>query len=713
MKLKRMLSAAILALAMTVSLLPIAASAAPGYDDISGHWAENAIVKWSGMGIVEGYNGRFFPADPVTRGDMAVILGRMMNYPTAAPNTFADLGEAYYSDAVLKAVAAGVILGDGNLIRPESEITREEAAVMLARAFGMTESDGEAEFSDTAHISTWALGYVSAMAARGYMNGYQGAFNPKGLLSRAEVVTVLDNAVGGLYTVPAEYSGNVSGIAVISTPGVILKDMVIDGDLIISQGAGAGEVALNNVIVTGSMIVRGGGVQAAGVLIGTAGITGAGVRLELDAASEVKTLNICETAAGTKLLNKGLVGTLNIDGAADIQNSGTIRKAVAHSSGIIFSGSRPLEVVGEIGVLGEKDTDDGIAVPGGGIPSGGPPVGPPVSPPVNPPVNPPEEVIATAPSFLAAYPKTANVMEDSISILVKADKTVTYYAVAFKKTGRPEPSAAQVIDGTDGDDSGADRRKGRWGPLDGDMEVSLDFKYLSGSTTYDIFIVAVDKDGNSSDVVKMEVTTQANQVISPPAWAARDGAADRGITLHTDGLDETKVSGGLYVFELKYYGAQDTELSESAQVPVSNEPYDMNKALAYLPAGTAAVKARICQRGVNQMIPVSDFSKALSITFTEPATSVTSFTYDNDSRQYTLKFSEPPQSHVLYVGYLKDGVPVYQQIYGIFAENTVTFTLPTSDLQSSITVCEITGASVSVGGEASLTVARQADVKLK
>jgi hypothetical protein len=252
--------------------------------------------------------------------------------------------------------------------------------------------------------------------------------------------------------------------------------------------------------------------------------------------------------------------------------------------------------------------------------------------------------------------------------------------------------------------------------MDGDVEGTLEFEYLSSSTEYDIFIVAVDAAGNSSDVIKLTVATKAGPVMPALAWVARDGAVDKGITLQASGLDPAKLAAGLYVCQLKYYDEEGDEFSVSTEMNVSFLPYDICQAMAFMPEGTAAVKAQICERGgANQTIPVSDFSKALTLTYTESATLVESFTYDGGSGQYTVTFSGQPDTsrpHTLYVRYLRSGVPNYLKIPGVFPEKPLTFTIPSPDLQSSITVCEITGASVGAGGEASLTVARQADIPL-
>jgi hypothetical protein len=47
-------------------------------DDISGHWAENAIRRAISRGLMQGYpDGSFRPDQPVTRAELAVILDRL------------------------------------------------------------------------------------------------------------------------------------------------------------------------------------------------------------------------------------------------------------------------------------------------------------------------------------------------------------------------------------------------------------------------------------------------------------------------------------------------------------------------------------------------------------------------------------------------------------------------------------------------------------
>lgn len=132
---KRML-AILMTIAMVGGVLPITSFAGEdsNFKDTKGHWASAQIDKWSGLGIVCGSDGYFRPDAPITRGEMAVILDKVMGYQKTGNNTFSDLDQNFYTDAVLKVNAAGVMVGDGDKLRPKDYISRQEAAVMLGRA---------------------------------------------------------------------------------------------------------------------------------------------------------------------------------------------------------------------------------------------------------------------------------------------------------------------------------------------------------------------------------------------------------------------------------------------------------------------------------------------------------------------------------------------------------------------------------------------------
>ena len=260
---KRKLLSLFLALTMTVSLFTVGANAAePIYRDTNGHWAAETIEGFSRLGLIEGYNGQFFPNKNITRGEMAVILDRLMDYQTASANSFSDLGDAFYTDAVLKANAAGVMLGSNGTVRPTDPITRQEAAVLLCRALGLEGGGSVAQFSDRWQIASWAADAVGVMAAKKLLQGANGLFRPTEAITRAETVAILDRALGKLVSEGESATGKVDGTVVVRGACAKLSDMTINGDLIIAEGVGEGEVHLDGVTITGRTIVRGGGVNS-------------------------------------------------------------------------------------------------------------------------------------------------------------------------------------------------------------------------------------------------------------------------------------------------------------------------------------------------------------------------------------------------------------------------------------------------------------------
>lgn len=250
-------------LSLTLALLIAASSvigvSAASFSDTSGHWAESAIERWSGYGVINGFQGKFKPDDKITRGEMAVILDKIMGYKTAAKNTFHDLKEGlFYTQPILKANAAGAMLGDGKGgVRPTANITRQEAAVLISNALGTGKSDSKLQFSDSASVASWAYGYVAAMADRAVVYGDK--FRPTVAITRAEVVDMLDRAIEGYVQDAGIYSGaNCMEDVVIRAENAVISNSVLYRDVMITEGVGDGVVVLSGNVICGNLIVRGG-----------------------------------------------------------------------------------------------------------------------------------------------------------------------------------------------------------------------------------------------------------------------------------------------------------------------------------------------------------------------------------------------------------------------------------------------------------------------
>lgn len=213
--------------------------------DIKGHWAEDVIRKWVSKGLVKGYgDGRFCPENNITRAEFVTLLNKIFGYRQKSNKSFPDVRPgAWYAAEIAIAYQAGIIVGDQNgNMNPQAPISRQEAAVILCRAFSLEGdySDAALKYADGDKIAHWALASVGIMTKMGYVTGRPGnLFAPGGNLTRSEAVKMIDNVMGELINVPGTYTMQVNGNLVISSPGVTLKDTYIAGDLYLTESAGS------------------------------------------------------------------------------------------------------------------------------------------------------------------------------------------------------------------------------------------------------------------------------------------------------------------------------------------------------------------------------------------------------------------------------------------------------------------------------------------
>ena len=112
---KRKLLSIVLALCLTLTLLPTMSVAAGSYGDTAGHWAESSIERWSGHGIIQGSNGQFDPNGQLTCAQLATILAKLLKLPAAKDAGFTDnTADAWYYDAINRCAAAGILNGNGD-----------------------------------------------------------------------------------------------------------------------------------------------------------------------------------------------------------------------------------------------------------------------------------------------------------------------------------------------------------------------------------------------------------------------------------------------------------------------------------------------------------------------------------------------------------------------------------------------------------------------
>lgn len=262
----RKLLSLLTAMVMLLCLFPSALAADSGFPDMPSkeHWAYEALSSAVEHGLLQGAYGKLMPEGLLTRAQMAAIVNRAFGAADKADiSGFTDVpAEAWYYGDIAKAVRMGTLQGIGNgMMSPEANITREQAFTVLARAFRLENGSPDAlkGFSDAAQVSSYAVGPLAAMVKAGYVNGSDGKLQPGASITRQEFAQVFYNILRNYITEAGTYSEDLTGNVIVNVPGVVLKDAKLEGDLIIGEGVGNGDVTLDNVQLTGRLVVRGGG----------------------------------------------------------------------------------------------------------------------------------------------------------------------------------------------------------------------------------------------------------------------------------------------------------------------------------------------------------------------------------------------------------------------------------------------------------------------
>ena len=167
--------------------------------DINNHWAKSDIEEMYSKGIVAGVTENTFEPDrPVTRAEFAALVARALNLTaTGEGQEWKDVSsDAWYAPVVKAAANAGIIAGYDGWYRPDDLITREEMAVIIAKAYafkgGAPKSGAIEMFADRGEISEWAYSYVDTAAAIGILKGMTPTtFVAAANTTRAEATSVL------------------------------------------------------------------------------------------------------------------------------------------------------------------------------------------------------------------------------------------------------------------------------------------------------------------------------------------------------------------------------------------------------------------------------------------------------------------------------------------------------------------------------------------
>ena len=234
-------------------------SATLAYTDVSGHWAEKNIESLSRINIIKGYSDDTFrPDDYITRAELITIVNRLLKNSEQSYKYIPDVASTdWYAEEVRKGIYSGIIKGNQEgMIRPNDYITREEAVLILGRAFVENMPVYNTfSYEDIDEISDWAHPKYYTFIKLGYISGYNdNTVRPKANITRAEIVKIINNIFSEIVFL-GEYTEEVHGNLLVSGDEIKLTNVIVDGDLVVTEGT-EGKLVLNNVAIAGNLILR-------------------------------------------------------------------------------------------------------------------------------------------------------------------------------------------------------------------------------------------------------------------------------------------------------------------------------------------------------------------------------------------------------------------------------------------------------------------------
>lgn len=191
-------------LVLCLWLISSKTQAAAFSNELNGHWAEALMLEAVTRGIIVGYpNGTYQPDRVVTRAEFCALVARAV-FPQRDPYPqgritprFRDLDINHWGSGFIEALAEkGILVGDdSHLVRPDSSISRSEAAVVIERTLrgqGIEPDLVGVRFNDWESIPEWARDSVYLLSALQISVGDdRGNFRPAGRLTRAEGVALV------------------------------------------------------------------------------------------------------------------------------------------------------------------------------------------------------------------------------------------------------------------------------------------------------------------------------------------------------------------------------------------------------------------------------------------------------------------------------------------------------------------------------------------
>ena len=166
-------------------------------------WFYDAVAYVYENGIMAGTDETTFePYMELDRAMAAQLFYNLEGKPAVTgDSTFTDVTSGHWAvDAITWAAQNDIVAGiGGDLYDPDSNVTREQFAVMLYKyarfkGYDLTATGDLTQFPDAGSISSWAETALSWANGNGLINGHEnGTIDPKGSTIRAQAASIMAN----------------------------------------------------------------------------------------------------------------------------------------------------------------------------------------------------------------------------------------------------------------------------------------------------------------------------------------------------------------------------------------------------------------------------------------------------------------------------------------------------------------------------------------
>ncbi|TYQ15388.1 UNVERIFIED_CONTAM: Subtilisin-like serine proteases [Acetivibrio alkalicellulosi] len=172
------------------------------FNDMKGHWSEELVMDLFKRGIISGYDdGSIRPDSNITRAEAAVLIALALELEPddiLETNFEDDADLPKWAKGYIKIINQnGIIRGyPDNTFRHNDRLTRQELVVMVVNAFNFKSPPKDLNFNDKDDIGHWAKDAIGIAVYLEIISGYtDNTLKPANSITRAETFSILANAL--------------------------------------------------------------------------------------------------------------------------------------------------------------------------------------------------------------------------------------------------------------------------------------------------------------------------------------------------------------------------------------------------------------------------------------------------------------------------------------------------------------------------------------